>query len=177
MICKSTGTSVGATVSVEVGVSVMVAVGVMVAVSVVVTVAAETPVAVTVGAGRVARGIFVFVNTGMGMGGLVLMKMRVWLAVWVGMISVLVFGGMLVNVPVGMGVRVEKTAPGVRKTLPQAGLVRMEGSSGSMKLTGRPVRKSLLGLRFEFMLAGSFQLGSNRSAQPLARLSVHSLRR
>ena len=83
-------------------------------------------------------------------------------------IRVLVFGGTLVDVLVGIGVRVEKDAPGVRKTSSQAGFVRMDGSSGSKKPTGRLVRKSLLGLRFEFMLAGNFQLGSKRSAQPLA---------
>lgn len=69
-------------------------------------------------------------------------------AISVGM-GVLV-GGMLtaVLVAVGMGVRVAKDAPGVRKTFCQIGLVRMAGSRGSRKLMGRLVRKSLLGLRF-----------------------------
>ena len=85
-------------------------------------------------------------------------------------IRVLVFGGTLVEVLVGIGVRVEKDAPGVRKTSSQAGFVRMDGSSGSKKPTGRLVRKSLLGLRFEFMLAANLQLGSKRNAQPLAKM-------
>ena len=39
-----------------------------------------------------------------------------------------------------------------------------------MKPTGRLVRKSLLGLRFDPMLVFSFQLGAKRIAHPLARM-------
>jgi len=85
--------------------------------------------------------------------------------------GVLVFGGMLVNVLAGNGVRVGRNneAPGVRNTSIHAGLVRMAGSRGSKKLTGRLVRKSLLGSRFDPILVSSFQLGAKRSAHPLAR--------
>ena len=84
--------------------------------------------------------------------------------------SVLVFEGMLVMVLVGKGVRVGSEAPGVRKILIHAGLVRMAGSMGPIRLTGRLVRKSLFGSRFEPMLVFSFQLGAKRSAHPLARM-------
>ena len=84
--------------------------------------------------------------------------------------GVLVFGGMLVIVRVGNGVRVGREAPGVRKILIHAGLVRMAGSMGPIRLTGRLVRKSLFGSRFEPMLVFSFQLGAKRSAHPLARM-------
>ena len=46
----------------------------------------------------------------------------------------------------------------------------MDGSMGSMKLEGRLVRKSLLGLRFDPILVFNFQLGAKRSAHPLARI-------
>ena len=87
-------------------------------------------------------------------------------------IGVLVFTGIsvAVAVPVGRGIRVSKEAPGVRKTSIQAGLVRMAGSRGSKKPTGRLVRKSLLGLRFDPMLVFNFQRGAKRSAHPLARM-------
>ena len=86
--------------------------------------------------------------------------------------GVLVFTGasVAVGVPVDWGMRVSKEAPGVRKTSIQAGLVRMAGSRGSMKPTGRLVRKSLLGLRFDPMLEFSFQCGAKRIAHPLARM-------
>ena len=84
--------------------------------------------------------------------------------------SVLAFEGMLVMVLVGRGVRVGREAPGVRKILIHAGLVRMAGSMGPIRLTGRLVRKSLFGSRFEPMLVFSFQLGAKRSAHPLARM-------
>lgn len=74
------------------------------------------------------------------------------------------------NVPVSRGIRVEKEEPGVRNTSSQTGLVRIEGSRGSIKPTGRLVRKSLSGLRFEFILANNLQLGGKRSAHPLARI-------
>ena len=69
----------------------------------------------------------------------------------------------------GAGVRVsmDDNAPGVRKTLIQAGLVRMAGSRGSTKLTGRLVRKSLLGLRRDLIFVSSLQLEAKRSAHPL----------
>jgi hypothetical protein len=83
---------------------------------------------------------------------------------------VAVLDGTKVNVPVGDGIGgtgVSKEAPGVRKTSIQAGLVRMDGSRGSKNPIGMFVRKSLSGLRFDPMSAGSFQLGAKRSAQPL----------
>ena len=85
-------------------------------------------------------------------------------------IGVLVFEEMLVTVLVGNGVRVGSKMPGVRNTLIHAGWVRMAGSMGSMRLAGRLVRKSLLGLKFEPILVFSFQLGAKRSAHPLARM-------
>ena len=91
----------------------------------------------------------------------------------VGLTGVLVFSGILVAVTVGNGVRVGNDtddAPGVRKTSIQTGLVRIAGSRGSKKLTGRLVRKSLLGLRFDPILVSSFQLGAKRMAHPLARM-------
>lgn len=92
-------------------------------------------------------------------------------AIWVGS-GVRVGNGTLVAVKVGNGVRVgnDNDAPGVRKTSIQAGLVRIAGSRGSIKLTGRLVRKSLLGLRFDPILVFSFQLGAKRSAHPLAKM-------
>jgi len=123
----------------------------------------EVLVALRVEVGPPAVGKPVFV------GWIIMIFVDVGRAVCVGS-GVLVFTGILVKVPVGKGVRVVKEAPGVRNTLIQTGLVRMAGSRGSMKLTGWPVRKSTLGLRFEFMLAGSLQLGAKRSAHPLARM-------
>ena len=86
--------------------------------------------------------------------------------------DVVVFAGtsVTVAVPVGRGIWVSNEAPGVRKTSIQAGLVRMAGSRGSMKPTGRLVRNSLLGLRFDPMLVFSFQRGAKRTAHPLARM-------
>ncbi len=85
-------------------------------------------------------------------------------------IGVLVFEGTLVTVLVGNGVRVGSKIPGVRNTLIHAGWVRMAGSMGSIKLAGRLVRKSLLGLRLEPILVFSFQLGAKRSAHQRARM-------
>jgi hypothetical protein len=94
-----------------------------------------------------------------------------WSGIRVGIeIGVLVFGGIFVTVLVGIGVRFGRDAPGVRNILIQAGLVRIAGSRGLMKPTGRLVRKSLLGSRFDPMLVFSFQLGAKRSAHPLARM-------
>ena len=92
-------------------------------------------------------------------------------AIWVGS-GVRVGSGTFVAVKVGNGVRVgnDNAAPGVRKTSIQTGLVRIAGSRGSIKLTGRLVRKSLLGLRFDSILVSSFQLGAKRSAHPLAKM-------
>lgn len=154
-------------VAVDVAVRVAVAVEVAVRVAVDVEVALAIPVEVRVGVGPLGGGVFVFVFTGIAV--LVLNTMDVGLAVCVGM-GVRVFGGTMVGVPVGgAGVRVSKNAPGVRK-LTHTGLVRMAESRGSKKLTGRPVRKSLLGLRFDRMLVSSFQLGAKRSAHPLVMM-------
>lgn len=156
----------------EVGVPVGVSVGVSVTVNV------EVEVAVWVDAGRVEVEVLVAGGIEVGppavgkpvfVAGIMMIFVDVGLAVCGGL-GVLVFTGVLVRVPVGKGVRVVKDAPGVRKTSIQTGLVRMAGSRGSMKLMGWPVRKSTLGLRFEFMLAGSLQLGAKRSAHPLARM-------
>jgi hypothetical protein len=86
------------------------------------------------------------------------------------LVLVFVFVGAGVLVSVGRGGRVAKEAPGVRKTSNQAGLVRMDGSRGSKKLSGTPVRNSLSGLRFDPMSAGSLQLGAKRNAHPLLRI-------
>jgi hypothetical protein len=88
-------------------------------------------------------------------------------------VFVAVLGSVRVEVLVGEGVggtSVAKEAPGVRKTSIQAGLVRMDGSRGSKNPIGMLVRKSLSGLRFERISAGSFQLGAKRSAHPLERM-------
>ncbi len=122
---------------------------------------------VSVAGGGGGRLFFVLVGTTTMIGG----NVFVGIAVCVGIImGVLVFEGMLVTVLVGNGVRVGSKIPGVRNTLIHAGWVRMAGSMGSMKLAGRLVRKSLLGLRFEPILVFSFQLGAKRSAHPLARM-------
>ena len=144
---------------------VAVAVGVAVVVMVAVVVGTIRGVLVDVDATRLGLGLGVFVNMGIN----VLVEVGFKVCVGQGG-GVLVFGGMWVNVLVGRGVLVVKDAPGVRKTSSQTGLVRMEGSRGSMKLTGRLVRKSLLGLRFEFILANNLQLGGKRNAHPLARM-------
>ena len=122
-------------------------------------------------------GTGVFVEGGLGV------KVRVggkYISVFVGLTTVvavtvvvsgvLVLTGTGVAVLAGNGVRVGNDAPGVRNTSIHAGLVRMAGSRGSMKLTGRLVRKSLLGSRFDPMLVFSFQFGAKRSAHPLARM-------
>ena len=73
-----------------------------------------------------------------------------------------------VPVPGGKGVPVVNCAPGVRKTLSQAGLVRMDESTGSKNPLGRRVRKSRFGSRFDSMLVSSSQLEEKRSAHPPA---------
>lgn len=127
--------------------------------------------------GRGVTGVFVEIGLGVEVAGGKNICVLVGLAITVGVfvagivdMGVLVFGGILVDMPAGEGVRVGNEAPGVRKTLSQAGLVRMAGSSGSMKLTGRLVRKSLLGSRFDPILVFSLQLGAKRIAHPLARM-------
>ena len=125
-------------------------------------------------------GVFgVFVEGGLGVevivGGKyisVFVGLTTVVAVTVVVSGVLVFIGTSVAVLAGNGVRVgnDDDAPGVRNTSIHAGLVRMAGSSGSMKLTGRLVRKSLLGSRFDPMLVFSLQLGAKRSAHPLAMM-------
>ena len=102
----------------------------------------------------------------------VLVGLTTVVAVTVAVSGVLVFTGTSVAVLAGKGVRVGKDddAPGVRNTSIHAGLVRMAGSRGSRKLTGRLVRKSLLGSRFDPMLVFSFQLGAKRSAHPLVMM-------
>ena len=104
--------------------------------------------------------------------GLAIINVLVADGINVGVTGVLVFGGMLLAVKVGNGVRVgnDNDAPGVRNTSIQTGLVRIAGSRGSIKLTGRLVRKSLPGLRFDPILVFSFQLGAKRSAHPLAKM-------
>ena len=73
-----------------------------------------------------------------------------------------------VSAVVGSGVTVESEAPGVRKSLIQAGFVRMAGSTGSMNPSGLCVRKSLFGSSWDSTLASSSQRGVKRSAQPPA---------
>jgi hypothetical protein len=132
-----------------------VAVGVLVRV----TVGGKIEVEVRVGEGPLVGGAFVFVGVKI----ITLVGIGIKVCVLVGLdILVLVFGGIKVNVLVGDGVGgtgVAKEAPGVRKTSIQAGLVRIDGSRGSKKLTGTFVRKSLSGLRFDPMFEFSFQLG------------------
>jgi len=122
---------------------------------------------------RVGIGVKVRVRTGVG--ALVLVKVGIIIAASVGVaepVGLGVLDGRLVavGVLVGNGILVSKDAPGVRKLFCQIGLVRMAGSRGAKKSTGRLVRKSMLGLRFDPILEFSFQLGAKRSAQPLAKM-------
>jgi hypothetical protein len=64
--------------------------------------------------------------------------------------------------------------PGVRTASIHAGLVRMAGSTGSMKATGLFVRKSLLGSSLDSTFVSSSQCGVKRSAQPPADRIPHS---
>jgi hypothetical protein len=146
-------------VKVGVGVRVKVAVAVDVRLGVAVGVLVETPVA----------GMLVFVRVATG--GMV--TTEVGLVVADGTkVRVAVGGNVCVTVLAGLEVLVGKMAPGVKKEFEfsQGGLVRMPGSRGSKKSSGLLVRKSLLGLRFDPMLAGNLQRGAKRSAQPLTRM-------
>ena len=153
MICKSAcvagvkvkvGVNVAVKVAVDVAVGVRVAVAVRVAVGVLVFVAVEVEVYVEVGPG----GALVRVNVGATVMG-TLVRVAVFCAVEVRM-NVAVETGVLltgvevfceefeeVDVLVGNGVE-DRKAPGVRKLLSHGGLVRMEGSRGSMR--GPPAR-------------------------------------
>jgi hypothetical protein len=111
---------------------------------------------VAVGGGKYMS---VFVGTGVFVGELLITGRLV--LVWV-------TAGVFVRV--GGGRRVEKEAPGVRNTSNHGGLVRIDGSSGSRKLTCAFVRKSPSGLRFDPMLEFSLQLGAKRNAHPLERM-------
>ena len=142
--------------------------GVTVTVWVCVGVGGNPEVAVRVGGGPLVGGTCVLVLVGgikiplVGVG--VLIELAVFVAV---------LGSVRVEVLVGEGVggtSVEKEAPGVRKTSSQAGLVRMDGSRGSKNPMGMFVRKSLSGLRFDPISAGSLQFGAKRSAHPLERM-------
>jgi hypothetical protein len=78
--------------------------------------------------------------------------------------------GVPLAAPAGGGVPVTNLAPGVRKTLTQAGCVRMAGSTGSTASPGL-VRKSLLGLMPDCILAGSFQFGEKTRARCPAQIT------
>ncbi len=173
-VAVAVGVNVEVNVAVAVGVNVAVGVEVRVAVAVKVAVDVEVRVAVAV---KVAVGVDVCVAVGPPGTGVSVRVARLTgeVTVTVGLVvglsvGVLVFGRTPVGAPVGNGVRVANDAPGVRNTSNHAGLVRMAGSRGSKKLTGRLVRKSLLGLRFDPMLVSSFQLGAKRSAHPLVMM-------
>jgi hypothetical protein len=68
----------------------------------------------------------------------------------------------------------EKEEPGVSAASIHPGLVRMAGSTGSMKTTGLFVRKSLFGSSLDSTLASSSQCGVKRRAQPPADRIPHS---
>ena len=74
----------------------------------------------------------------------------------------------------GICVPVEDEAPGVRKLSIHAGLVRMDGSTGSMNLSGLRVRKSLFGSSLDSTLTSSCQWGVKRSAHLPASKSARS---
>jgi len=74
----------------------------------------------------------------------------------------------------GICVPVEIEAPGVRKLSIQAGLVRMDGSTGSMNFSGLRVRKSLFGSSLDSTLTSSSQWGLKRSAHLPASRSARS---
>ena len=76
-----------------------------------------------------------------------------------------------VGVSVGYGVPTANVAPGVRKTLIQAGCVRMDASTGSKNPCGLSVRKSLFGSRFESIFVFSVQLGAKCSAHSPAAIT------
>lgn len=76
-----------------------------------------------------------------------------------------------VLVVVGNDVLVINEALGVRNTLIQAGLVRMEMSMGSTNPLGLRVRKSLFGSRLDSILVSNFQLGEKRSAHCPAKIT------
>lgn len=73
-----------------------------------------------------------------------------------------------VSAVVRSGVTVESEAPGVRKSLIQAGFVRMAASTGSMNPSGLRVRKSRFGSILDSTLVSSSQSGVKRRAQPPA---------
>ena len=64
----------------------------------------------------------------------------------------------------GGNVFISNNAPGVRKLLMRICWVRMDGSTGSYKLSGRLVRKSLSGSRFDLILVSNLQRGEKRAA-------------
>ena len=89
-------------------------------------------------------------------------------AVWVvtGVLEVDVVKDMLTVV--GNGVAVKNDAPGVRKSLIQAGFVSMAASTGSMNPSGLRVRKSWFGSILDATLVSSSHSGVKRNAQPPA---------
>ena len=84
--------------------------------------------------------------------------------------TVLVATGVFVGRDV-TGTLVSNDEPGVRKTLSQAGCVRMDRSRGSSNSLGRLVRKSLFGSMFDLISVFSFQVGAKRIAHPPARIT------
>ena len=172
--------SVAMGIGVKVAVGVAVAVPGAVAVTVAVGVAVAVCVAVAVDVGALIRvaevvGTFVFWDGGCGVEvGIQISGIKV--LVRPGMtsaVSAIVAGTVgatgLVAVVRGKGVPVTKNAPGVRKTLIQAGWVRMDASTGSIGPPEGRVRKALFGSIWDSISVFSFQMGEKRSAHCPAR--------